>query len=453
MEYLACYITIYNKSSHRLESGRATAEWGKYTVSPGTQVPPGGSTMVTIMGRENSPSGCEGTCSYTVTGEPGMGGVAFYYTCPMSGDNRATAQANSLAVRCRVYAQIDRRQGMAPASDQAGTQWGMDGKNWGTEGSVPGSGYPVSILFVVEDAQPGKSAPGPAPTRLLSYNTHLFHQTVPGITQSYDEERRIQGITGRVAASGADVVGLSEVWADAVKDSIAASLKAQYPYSFYHPNDETFALGSGLLLLSKHPLTDCTYTRYVGLVNNDRFAGKGFYTARVNVATPGGPAPFWVAFTHAQAGSSAEEVQVRAGHMQDLAQAIGRLPYGGSRVVLLGDLNICAEVKAQETAEYQQLKKFLEPYGLRDVCRAVHPSAAADPMYTYDYFTNKLAKHFAPDEKVSQRLDYVFASGMGTGPAAHVTFSSPTDWKYTEPSGATTDLSDHYPLVVAFGQG
>jgi exonuclease III len=256
-----------------------------------------------------------------------------------------------------------------------------------------------------------------------------------------------------VAVSGADVVGLSEVWADAVKDTIAAALKSTYPHSFYHPNDETFALGSGLLLLSKHPLTDCTYTRYAGLVNNDRFAAKGFYTARVNVATPAGQAPLWVALTHTQAGSSPEEVQVRAGHVQDLAQAIGRLPYGGSRVVLLGDMNICAEVNGQETAEYQQLKRFMERSGLRDVCRAVHPSAAADPMYTYDYFTNKLAKHFAPNEKVAQRLDYVFASGPGAGPAAHVAFSTPTDWMYKNPSGAVTDLSDHYPLLVAFGEG
>lgn len=285
-------------------------------------------------------------------------------------------------------------------------------------------------------------------TRIISYNTHLFLDILGNLYGPllHQDKERLREIILRIGASLPDVVGLSEVWADSTKDAIIDAVKPSLPYSYYGHTSEV-QLGSGLLLLSRHPLSGCTYTPYRDLVGVDALTGKGYYTARATVPTPAGPASVFLLLSHTQADATPEAVQARARNIQQLTAAVARLP-GDGTVVLMGDLNISAEENGMETDEYAALRTAMQQHGLQDVCRMLYPSAATHPMYTYDPTRNKLAQHFAPQDRVPQRLDYVFARGLGVDPAATTEFSTLTDWTYRDSQLGDTDLSDHYPLLT-----
>ena len=145
-EYLACYVTVINKSKHKLLNADIVTNWGKYTVRPATNIESwpkvGHRIAFTMMGRALATSGCEGSVTYSV-GDVGLGSVKFSYACPYSGDNQAVPTNNSLDLKLEVYARISENY-----------NWKADGSNWGKEGQVPIDGHPVSILFVVYDLHP-----------------------------------------------------------------------------------------------------------------------------------------------------------------------------------------------------------------------------------------------------------------------------------------------------------
>ena len=89
--------------------------------------------------------------------------------------------------------------------------------------------------------------------QVIGYNTHLFQYTAPAITSEYkDQERKVE-LVQLLEAENADVVGLSEVWANSNKDFFQKTLQSKYPYSSWDNNTDFTTVGSGLLMLSKYP--------------------------------------------------------------------------------------------------------------------------------------------------------------------------------------------------------
>src|SRR5262249_13450571 len=74
-------------------------------------------------------------------------------------------------------------------------------------------------------------------------------------------------IAESIKGEGADVVGLQEVWDVALAAAIIQ--RAGYPYYFYDNRREDIydVLNSGLLLLSKHPISNVTETFYIDEVS------------------------------------------------------------------------------------------------------------------------------------------------------------------------------------------
>lgn len=139
-EYLACNVTIYNRSSQRLLNADVETNWGKYTTDPITNMTAGTSSSFVMKGRDSSPSGCEGSVEYDV-GDLGLGSVKFFYNCPVDGDNQATPTSNSPVVILSVYSN----------TEEVWT-WNLENEStWGKEGQVPNDGHPLNILFVVDD--------------------------------------------------------------------------------------------------------------------------------------------------------------------------------------------------------------------------------------------------------------------------------------------------------------
>jgi len=190
---------------------------------------------------------------------------------------------------------------------------------------------------------------------LLQYNTHLFLDTLLNLGPEYQDELRLEHIINRINASGADIIGLNEIWADSVKDTIIKRTARSYQYSFYQPNTDNFKLGSGLLLLSKHLITKPKFTGYTDLVGSDAFSHKGFISANILAKLDGKVFSYWVVITHTQSGASPADIAARRVGFDQMWSAIRGLPFGTNPLLVFGDLNVIGESGGRPTVGYSWL--------------------------------------------------------------------------------------------------
>lgn len=311
---------------------------------------------------------------------------------------------------------------------------------------------------------------------VLGYNTHLFGGTAVEIIKElketavdfinsisgnvigkdatkkdaieYYDDIRIDKIINQVKNLAPDIVGLSEVWANKSKKRFISELKSQLPYSAWDKNENSLQIGSGLLLLSRFPLSNVYFTQYPdgSLVGDDKHSQKGFILATADL----GAQKLLIAHTHTQADNDQEAIEARKSNIIQLQKAISKAADNSIPAILLGDLNIIGESESgSPTDEYEFLCETLKPLQMTDSYHTLHPNATSAPGYTYDAVNNKLIAHFAPKEaekKVQQRLDYMFVRGI-----TPTSVTVPNSFTFQPPDGkGTTDLSDHYPLEGNF---
>lgn len=155
-------------------------------------------------------------------------------------------------------------------------------------------------------------------------------------------EERMAAIGGRLGELDVDLAAFQEVWTDAARATlVAAGRRAGLVHAWHNPGAARG--GSGLLLLSRHPLRDPVFERYrlAGLPqrihHGDYWGGKGFVMARVETAA--GFVTVLDTHLHAQyADDPVDEYRaMRAAQVIQLAAAVAarREP-----VVALGDFNL-----------------------------------------------------------------------------------------------------------------
>ena len=284
---------------------------------------------------------------------------------------------------------------------------------------------------------------------LLSYNTHLFGEGLA--FPSYYDTRRTPHIAAALGSSGADVIGLSEVWDDDLADRICREVRSTHPHTYRPPFSVSGlkTLGSGLLLLSRYPFVEGSrgFAPFENLVVPDNFSDKG--VARAVVELPGHQAPHLVVLlTHTQASYAGEpNTFERQQNIRQVALWASnlRFEYPDAAVAVLGDLNVVAEDRhGNPTSEYRQTRDKLDD--LADLYRHTRPDATTAPGYTYDGANNSLIPVFAPDEvRWRQRIDYHFAAGPKKA-AGEIEVEVVREGFTFEADGKTMDLSDHYPL-------
>ncbi|MEH1865087.1 MAG: endonuclease/exonuclease/phosphatase family protein [Nostoc sp.] len=290
----------------------------------------------------------------------------------------------------------------------------------------------------------------------LSYNVHLFLGTVVGnldlVTkflnkvsadvprQEYEDSGRLDSIIAEVQKLNPDIVGFSEVWANDSKKKFISALKSQLEYSAWDKNEDPLEIGSGLLLLSRFPLSNVSFTKYNKLSGSDSKSQKGFLIATAKIDSQ----KLLIVHTHTQADDNNDAIEARKQNINQLHSSISSAADRSIPVILLGDLNITGENESgTSTKEYEFLCDILKQSQMFDSYRTLNPNTAPDLGYTCDAVHNKLIKYFAPNDaknKVRQRLDYMFARGITpTSVTVPKTFTFQT-------SDGTMDLSDHYPL-------
>ncbi len=289
--------------------------------------------------------------------------------------------------------------------------------------------------------------------RVMTYNTHLFGAEFeipvpppfpPVSVQAFADPQRAQLLGQRIKDEDVDVVGLDEVWDVDLANVIIAA--AEYPHSYYVDDfdEDTDILNSGLLLLSKFPLSGTTLSYYPDAFAEDVFASKGFMQATV---TKDG-FEFGIFLTHMQATQSyapAGAYNVRQGQFQQLDAAVDayQSAHPAAAVIVMGDFNVIGE-----SCEYYD--QMLAILSRTDAHRAA-PCFAPD-QYTYDPAQNDLIEVFA-DATQGERLDYVLFSG-GAGQQMLPVHAEVKMYQSSPPisyeGDTAADLSDHFGLRVDF---
>ncbi len=167
------------------------------------------------------------------------------------------------------------------------------------------------------DVPPTAAAAGPL-LRLLTLNT--WGLPMP------DRRARFDRIRAYLAATGADLVGLQEVWRGAHRLLELEGLRRPARGSG----------DSGLALLTDHEVSQLACTPFSVARGVDGLKRKGVLEARVEVP---GAGPLWVFVTHLQAGRRPAHAEVRSRQIDELLERVEAVE---GPAVVLGDFNLHA---------------------------------------------------------------------------------------------------------------
>lgn len=113
--------------------------------------------------------------------------------------------------------------------------------------------------------------------RVCSFN-------VWGLYTARHREVRIAALGEELAVSDYDIVGLQELWMGVDYEYLQGRLHTRFPHSAYY---QAGAVGSGLALFSRHPITEVQYRQFPlggrpgDLLKGDWFAAKGVAIAHL----------------------------------------------------------------------------------------------------------------------------------------------------------------------------
>jgi endonuclease/exonuclease/phosphatase family metal-dependent hydrolase len=339
-----------------------------------------------------------------------------------------------------------------------------------------------------------------APLKAITQNTALFPYAIEVTADlgplSFDVTKRIyEGCDRRAALATlveklrnakADIVGLTECWCKADRDRIAGELVDVYPHALPGPargiplsvaalgvhsimENAGIALevplGSGLLLLSRHPIRDSDSTQYVHATGLDGVSTKGAMHARIAVPLATGEEyEYDVFLTHLQGptdeypafdagGTDASSEDKRLWQLRHLASFI-RSRSGPERpVLLMGDLNVKED-------QLETMRTILPPcVDLWTVC-GVPPADVAptlggsrgasgvtlDDANTFKGAPDKLQdRYLDPSPVGNSRVDYLLSS---PGNTRKPRFSRVDLLTWKTAAGNGNDISDHYGLMA-----
>lgn len=258
--------------------------------------------------------------------------------------------------------------------------------------------------------------------KVITYNTHLMADSnlVVGAWVKnkkpvvFLDDHRYHAIVNEIRKSRADVVALQEVWAKARMKRLCDDLRQDYPYSAVG-SDGAYsfeyipalivsgipdrAAGSGLVLLSKHPISDARFELYQNPHDDEeRAASKGVLTATIHIAGY----PLRIGTTH---------MWTDAGHdcsnVVDLAKHTA--PNLFPSALMLGDFNIH---RIGNRDKYRRLTQIMGEYKASDTWTLKHGESKDQESATDDQARNNLAQFFSPmrDTERVDCIDYAYLS-------------------------------------------
>ena len=277
--------------------------------------------------------------------------------------------------------------------------------------------------------------------RILTFNTGLTEIRLFGIALYEDVPHVVARATHLAPALrgvDADIVLLQELVPQRVKVILAAELRDLYPHSAGIAEDSRF-YGTGLLTLSRHPMTDASCTPFAQqTLEEGLFGPRGMLACTMD--TPG-PGPVRVINLHATAGGAYRRKRRRGApdrRSAQIAQAIeaAGAPFDGT-VVLAGDFN-CDPAADAATG------RVLGAAGLADVAAGLPDTDR--PQGTWDP-ANPLNRGRATGP--ARRVDHIFVRPGGNPGIAVTAARTVLDKPLVPlPDGEPLPVSDHYGLLA-----
>jgi endonuclease/exonuclease/phosphatase family metal-dependent hydrolase len=195
-----------------------------------------------------------------------------------------------------------------------------------------------------------------APFSVMCQNMGLMVAPAPYL--GTDREGAIDEIVSQIQRLSPDVVGLCEVFADGEREDIFNRLKHIYPH-FQEGPDKTGLLDrksdGGLLLLSKHPISQAHAIIYEDCASWDCLAYKGMIHIRVK--SPHCPMAHDIFFTHAQDIEPDGGREALYKQLMDMNNMIHQYADPNSPTLIMGDINIPGESPTDYTELLNRLRR------------------------------------------------------------------------------------------------
>jgi endonuclease/exonuclease/phosphatase family metal-dependent hydrolase len=189
--------------------------------------------------------------------------------------------------------------------------------------------------------------------KLLTYNTHLLF--------TYSSEKRLDVMINNILSIDADIVCLQEVFQVNYKYRIIESLINEYPYYVCCNNKDKDWIdeNSGLLTLSKYPITDSKFKKYNDRKWHDSYATKGVLATTIDIGKE-----LYVFNTHLQTMYNTKNsyIKILTKQLNEINSLITEYSKDNDRIILVGDLNINGYTKY-----YNMLEDSLGKIGLKDI--------------------------------------------------------------------------------------
>jgi endonuclease/exonuclease/phosphatase family metal-dependent hydrolase len=276
--------------------------------------------------------------------------------------------------------------------------------------------------------------------RVIAFNTHLLPAVALAIAGHRSQgDYRSRAIGRRM--TDFDIVGLCEVFDEASREQLIDAVRANSADSFaalWYPKPRGRGLtNSGLLLLSRLPIEEhhlLTY-RHASRFLTDGFkaeglAAKGAIHARLKFGDAAGESMDCF-LTHLESRSSA----ARERQLEELARFIAEHAERNRPAILLGDLNVAADIPNREMAgaadsPYQRMLATLRTADLEFI--DVWPTLQLEAGGTSDPLA----------EDGGRRIDYCFVSAPNGGSASLRPMSVNVE-RFLDSHLAEGSLSDH----------
>jgi endonuclease/exonuclease/phosphatase family metal-dependent hydrolase len=296
------------------------------------------------------------------------------------------------------------------------------------------------------EARRASNASGTAALRLLTLNVGLLAFRIwgrRGLSFAPHIDERLASTPDHLNAIEADIIALQEIYDGAHSRFIRDALFRTHPYAFF-PRSLRSVLGSGLMVLSRHPIVQAEFLRgRGGPVIANTISEKGALCVMVDIA---GYGPLRLINVHLSVGGAFRRPQIKESRTHrateiDQVLALSRPSPGRPPAILVGDFN-CSPLVSPEIYDRIIAAGFIDAFA------AVTPADIARNAVTWDR-ANPANANGRYRHAPSQRIDHVFIPAAlrdHTIPVSSaIEFQNPT---VPVAAARTVTLSDHYGLSV-----
>ncbi|MDE0389251.1 MAG: endonuclease/exonuclease/phosphatase family protein [Rhodospirillales bacterium] len=278
--------------------------------------------------------------------------------------------------------------------------------------------------------------------RILTFNTGLTEIRLFG-APLYEDVPHVVARAAHLAPAlrgvDADIILLQELVPQRVKVRLAGELRDLYPLSAGIAEDSRF-YGTGLLTLSRHPMTDASCTSFAQqTLEEGLFGPRGMLACTVRAP---GLGPVRVFNLHATAGGAYRRERRRGAPDRRRAQIAQSIEFAGAPfdgpVVLAGDFN-------SDPAADPVMDRLLGAAGFADGTAGLPDDSR--PQGTWDPANplNRSRRVAGP----ARRVDHIFVRpGGGRGVTVSSVSTVLDEPMVPVPGGEPLPVSDHYGLLA-----